>query len=71
MTGDFRAAVLRGSLREHLRTTDNVQPTLPSRLIEMSFRASTANSIGRCCKTLDGGSARLAAGGRWVYFSRS
>src|SRR5258708_29982737 len=51
MTGDFRAAVLRGSLREHLRTPDKVHPTLPSRLIEMSFCASTANSIGRCCKT--------------------
>ena len=27
------------------------QPTLPSRLIEISFCASTANSIGSCCST--------------------
>jgi hypothetical protein len=27
MTGHFRAAVPRGSLSEHLGTTDNVQPT--------------------------------------------
>src|SRR5258708_7101487 len=26
-------------------------PTLPSRLIEMSFCPSTANSIGSCCST--------------------
>src|SRR3974390_1799099 len=26
-------------------------PTLPSRLIEISFCASTANSIGNCCST--------------------
>ena len=26
-------------------------PTLPSRLIEISFCASTANSIGNCCNT--------------------
>jgi hypothetical protein len=26
-------------------------PTLPSRLIEISFCASTANSIGSCCST--------------------
>src|SRR5665213_340094 len=29
----------------------NHQPTLPSRLIEISFCASTANSIGSCCST--------------------
>src|SRR5262245_53458572 len=26
-------------------------PTLPSRLIEISFCASTANSMGSCCRT--------------------
>ena len=45
------AAVLRGSLSEHLGTTDNVQPMLPSRLTASSFCASTANSIGSFCST--------------------
>src|SRR5581483_10211447 len=38
--------------RPRLELLDVVaHPTLPSRLIEMSFCASTANSIGNCCST--------------------
>src|SRR4029079_8866983 len=38
---------LRGLLRMGLYR----QPTLPSKLIEISFCASTANSMGSCCST--------------------
>src|SRR5262249_11150724 len=38
--------------RRHIASsTGTRQPTEPSRLIEISFCASTANSIGSCCST--------------------
>src|SRR6187549_384539 len=41
----------RAQLFEHEIFGFNHQPTLPSSEIEISFCASTANSIGSCCST--------------------
>src|SRR4051794_1522173 len=47
----FNPRPSRRPLRGLLRMRAYRQPTLPSKLIEISFCASTANSIGSCCST--------------------